>query len=73
MRKLRDRRPAESRMMTQAIRAEPRGIGRLLRPVMAPMLRKLVRTLNAELKEHVEQGERGAAPEIVARPDTRSR
>lgn len=42
--------------LTQAIRAEPRGIGRLLRPVMAPMLRKLLRTLNAELKEHLEQG-----------------
>ena len=66
MRKLRDRRPAESRMMTQAIRAEPRGIGRLLRPVMAPMLRRLVRTINAELKEHLEQSGRLPGSERIA-------
>jgi hypothetical protein len=56
----------EGTRLTQAIRAEPRGIGRLLRPVMAPMLRKLVRTLNTELKAHLEQGGRRAAPETSA-------
>ena len=52
--------------LTQAIRAEPRGIGKVLRPVMAPMLRKLARTIGAELKEHLEQGGRRAAPETSA-------
>ena len=52
--------------LTQAIRAEPRGIGRLLRPVLAPMLRKLVRTLNAELKEHLEHGGGRTFPEASA-------
>jgi hypothetical protein len=56
----------EGTRLTQAIRAEPRGIGRLLRPLMPAMLRKLVRTINAELKLHLEQGERPAAPEAIA-------
>ena len=56
----------EGTRLSQAIQAEPRGIGRLLRPVMGPMLRKLVRTINAELKEHLEQGGRPTAPEAIA-------
>ena len=56
----------EGTRLTQAIRAEPRGIGRLLRPVMGPMLRKLLRTLNAELKEHLEQRGLPAAPKTSA-------
>ena len=48
----------EGTRLTQSIRVEPRGIGRLLRPAMVPMLRKLVRTINAELKEHLELGGR---------------
>ena len=53
----------EGTRLTQAVRAEPRGIGRLLRPAMPAMLRKLVRTINAELKTHLEQGGRPAAAE----------
>lgn len=56
----------EGTRLTQGIRAEPRGIGRLLRPVMAPMLRKLMRTINAGLKEHLERGGRHATPETTA-------
>lgn len=56
----------EGTLLTQAIRMEPRGIGRPLRPIMAPMLRKLLRTINAELKEHLEQGGRRAARETSA-------
>jgi hypothetical protein len=57
---------AKGTRLTQTIRVEPRGIGRVLRPLMPPMLRKLVRTINVELKQHLEQGERPAAPEASA-------
>ncbi len=57
---------SEGTRLTQAIRAEPRGIGRLLRPLMPAMLRKRVRTINVELKQHLEEGGRPAAPEASA-------
>ena len=57
---------AEGTRLTQTIRVEPRGIGRVLRPLMPPMLRKLVRTINVELKQHLEQGARPPAPEASA-------
>jgi len=52
--------------LTQTIRLEPQGIGRVLRPLMPQMLRKLVRTLNVELKQHLEQDGRPAAREASA-------
>lgn len=57
---------AEGTRLTQTIRVEPRGIGRVLRPLMPPMLRKLVRTINVELKQYLEQGARPAVPEASA-------
>jgi hypothetical protein len=38
----------------------------VLRPLMPPMLRRLVRTINVELKQHLEQGARPAAQQASA-------
>lgn len=40
--------------LTQKIVATPTGIGKLIAPVMKPMIKKRVRTINAELKGHFE-------------------
>ena len=54
---------AEGARLTQTIRVDPRGVGRVLRPLLPSMLRKVVRTINADLKRHLEQGAHPAAPE----------
>jgi uncharacterized protein YndB with AHSA1/START domain len=48
--------PAEGgTRLTQTIVATPKGLGKLVTPVMKPMIKRRIRTINAELKVHLER------------------
>lgn len=61
----------EGTRLTQTLLVEPKGIGKLLAPVMHRMLRQRLRTINREIREYVthtarsssEQGQKPYKPE----------